>query len=127
VRQQHPHRDAALSLLGELRPVPRYRGFEVHEARLDLPEQGDRAHRLSYGPTGHDGVALPRLRAGGISMPRPEVHDRDAVEHDRDSGPYVAALREVAGELVADALEAGGAVAVDRRHHSFACLSKRDR
>ena len=55
----------------------------------------------------------PWSLAGGVGGATPEVDDEFAVDPDGDGGADLVAIAEVDFEGVADALEAGGAGAVD--------------
>src|SRR5262249_50209464 len=61
-----------------------------------------------------DGVAGPSARPRGVGMSRPQVHHRSAVDRDRYCRADLAVVREVFGERLPHAPEAGIAYAVNR-------------
>src|SRR5205085_9039328 len=88
--------------LGELRPVARDRDVEVElpPRGQDVNAQGDGP--LGAGPDQAEGVALPRPAGGAVGDAAPQVRHRLALGDDAHRGADLAALAEVARELLLD-------------------------
>lgn len=120
VAEQPAHRDVRLALLCELRPVAGDRRVQVELAPVDQKMRAQRGHPLGRRVHVHQRIALPRARARVVWFLRvaaPQVDDEITVDRRGDGRPQLAALGEIALELLAYALESGGAGAMDAHGH----------
>jgi len=111
---QKSHRQLFLARLREFGPVLRHRSVEIELALIGEAMGTEGAEALGGGPYVDEGVAIPRLGAGGVGVTTPEVDNRFAVEGDGYGGTDLATLGEIFGEDLADAREAGIAISLNR-------------
>jgi hypothetical protein len=117
VVQQVAHEDPLLAVGGELWPVRRHGGIEVElpGGRQQVGAQGGGA--LGGGHGHAQRVLLPGPAALGVGGAAPQVDDRLAGDGDGHRRPHLAALGEVALELLGDVGEALVAVALRIHRH----------
>jgi hypothetical protein len=100
VVEHHPDGDPVLAALGELRPVPRHRRMQVDDAAGREDVRAQCGGTLGAGPDQHERVLVPRRLRIGVGDATPQVDDRLAVNRHADRGAHLAALGEVALELL---------------------------
>ena len=120
VAEQHPGTDRLLAVARELRPVPAHRGIEVKVAAVgkDVRAQGRRP--LGARPDDDRGVLVPGAAGFHLGGAAPQIDDGFPVHDDRHGGAGLAALGEVALELLAYLGEARVAGSLD----GHGCLTR---
>ena len=114
VREQHPHGDRVLAVLGELGPVGRDGRVEVEVAARHEHVGAQRRRTFGARPNDTNRVVFPGAPGRGVGDATPQVDNRLTVDRDAHRRTDLAALGEVAVELVADGLESRGTQTVAR-------------
>jgi hypothetical protein len=109
VRDDVPDEHAFFSADRELGPVAAHGCVEAQQAALDEEEETDGHEPLRAGEH-HDHRLLPPGRPGLVGAPAPDVDDELPFDY---GGERRARTGNGRGQLVGDALEAVGDVAVD--------------
>src|ERR671919_2682931 len=94
-------------VLGEPGPVARDGCFELKESAFDQEKETDGDEPLCPREDNLERVVVPTLPGGLVCDPAPEVDDQLTVAHYREGRADLAALGEVALELLSNRLEAG--------------------
>ena len=114
VRHHHRDGDRFLARLGELRPVGGDRLVQVELATIGQQMHARARQPLGPGEHTRQSVLLPRSLTVSVVPAAPQVDHEFAVDPSRHRGTDVAALGEVALELLPHGVERGCAVAADR-------------
>ena len=103
-------------VLAELGPVARDRGVELEEPSVQEQKQANGHETLRPREDDLERVLLPAPARVTVGGPTPEVDDELAVTHDREGSAELAAVGEIAFELLPHRLEAMCDESVRGRH-----------